>query len=87
MSVDAPAVPRQGLQPGNKWEAGSYGWITDEPADRCSSSFSYLTGLQIVFQGLGLSLGSDSAPHAGLHWALSLVEPLSPFQTFRSVFP
>lgn len=42
MPVAAPAVPKQDLQGENKWEAGSYGWVTDESTVSCSSLFQPL---------------------------------------------
>jgi hypothetical protein len=52
------------------------------PQTTVLSAFNDLTALQIIFQGSGLSYGSDSAPHAELHWASFLVQPQFPLQAF-----
>lgn len=48
--------PGQDLQPENKWEAGSYGWVTNESKDSCSSLLQTLDSSSDYLWRLGAVL-------------------------------
>lgn len=78
MPVAAPAVLSLGI-------SGRQGTMAASPMNPQTTvlpAFNHLAALRIIFQGSGLSHGSDSTPHAELHWALFLIQPQSPLQAF-----